>query len=94
MKKKIEIAVLIIAIIVFLISLYQLLLPELEVSKVETYIVSKGDTIWGIANRYIDETVDIRDYMYLIYEYNVGLSPNIKEGQAITIPILANTMNK
>ena len=61
--------------------------PTFEVLKIQTYIVSHGDTIWEIANKHTDETIDIRKYIELIYKYNDGLSANIKEGQTITIPI-------
>lgn len=69
---------------------YGVIHPKLEVASTETYIVSDKDTIWEIADQYIDETVDIREYLDLIYEYNNNLTTDIKEGQAITIPILKN----
>lgn len=68
--------------------IYRTIHPKLEVASTETYMVSGKDTLWKIADQYIDETVDIREYLDLIYEYNNNLTTDIKEGQAITIPIL------
>ena len=70
--------------------MYRAIHHKLEVASTETYIVSDKDTLWKIADQYIDESVDIREYLDLIYEYNNNLTTDIKEGQAITIPILYN----
>lgn len=70
--------------------IYRTIHPKLEVASTETYIVSDKDTLWKIADQYIDGTVDIREYLDLIHEYNNNLTTDIKEGQAITIPILKN----
>lgn len=44
------------------------------------YTVSRGDTLWSIAEDYCPEDMDIREYIYLL-----DTSANIYEGQTITI---------
>ena len=88
MKKILKISAWLIIIVVLYLSMYRTIHPKLEVISTETYIVSDKDTLWKIADQYIDETVDIREYLDLIHEYNGQLTTDIKEGQAIIIPIL------
>lgn len=88
MKRKISVVLLMFLVAISLLVFNKTLHQIPEVLKTQTYIVTHGDTIWEIADKYIDETIDIRKYIELIYKYNDGMSADINEGQAITIPIL------
>ncbi|MDO6353556.1 LysM domain-containing protein [Caloramator sp. CAR-1] len=51
----------------------------------ETYVVQQGDTLWSIAKKYTNG--DPRRLIYEIRKHN-DISPIIRPGQAIEIPIL------
>ncbi|MCM3629981.1 LysM peptidoglycan-binding domain-containing protein [Paenibacillus glycanilyticus] len=52
----------------------------------QTVIVSAGDTLWGIADRFADNSKDIREYIYTIKERNQLSSVELKPGQVLIIP--------
>lgn len=56
-----------------------------KIQKYETYVVKQGDTLWKIAKRYTDG--DPRRLIYEIRKHN-DISPIIRPGQVIEIPIL------
>ncbi len=60
--------------------------PKYNLSE-HTYIVSKDETLWEIAERYKYPSQDIRDYIYKIKELNNMKSASISEGQELTIII-------
>ncbi|CAM3429830.1 LysM peptidoglycan-binding domain-containing protein [Paenibacillus lupini] len=52
----------------------------------QTVVVTAGDTLWGIADRYLDGSKDIRKYIYKIKERNQLSTVELKPGQVIIIP--------
>ena len=50
----------------------------------ERYIVSQGDTLWGIASEYKPATMRYDDYIALIEREN-GIDAHIRQGQEIMI---------
>ncbi|GLX68129.1 LysM peptidoglycan-binding domain-containing protein [Paenibacillus glycanilyticus] len=52
----------------------------------QTVIVSSGDTLWGIADRFVDNSKDIREYIYKIKERNQLSSVELQPGQVLIIP--------
>lgn len=53
-----------------------------------TVTVESGDTLWDIAEQHAPNSMDIRDYIYLLYELNEGLTPNIQPGTGIIVPCI------
>ena len=51
------------------------------------WYVTKGDTLWSIAEQSLPEGRDIREYINEIRNWNKLSSSNIKEGQVLEIPI-------
>lgn len=45
-----------------------------------TYVVSRGDTLWSIAQQFCPEDMDTREYIY-----KLNISPDLQPGQTITI---------
>lgn len=59
--------------------------PEYE--DTEEHIVRSGETLWSIANLYVDaEKHDRRIWIYEVREIN-DIDPDIMPGQRITVPI-------
>lgn len=52
-----------------------------------TVVVSNGDTLWSIAERYSDGSMDIRQLIYEISKINGIESGQIYAGQEISVPI-------
>lgn len=52
------------------------------------YIITKGDTLWSIAEKYKSENQDPRDYIYKIEKLNNMSSAAIFEGQTIKILVM------
>lgn len=79
--------------IVFLFSILMML--SIFTHKVEGHekpntkivVVSKGDTLWDIASKYINIKFDIRDEIYHIKKINDLQTSNIYPGQELIIPI-------
>lgn len=59
----------------------------LKISDTERYIVSGGDTLWSIASEYNTEAEDVRDVMDDIMRLNGMKTPQLRIGEAITVPI-------
>lgn len=70
--------------------LYGLANPKREMVGTYTYFVKSNDTIWNIAKSNVSEDMDVRDYIDLMYDLNDELTPNIKCGQAILLPVFDN----
>ena len=49
--------------------------------------VSEGDTLWTIADRFTDNSVDIRNTIYKIREFNCLNTSEIYPGDVIIIPL-------
>ncbi|WP_336772007.1 LysM peptidoglycan-binding domain-containing protein [Paenibacillus sp. MMO-58] len=52
----------------------------------QTVIVTAGDTLWGIADRFTEGSKDIRQYIYKIKERNQLSSVELRPGQVLIIP--------
>lgn len=52
----------------------------------QSVVVSAGDTLWGIADRYVDSSGDIRQYIYKIKERNKLSTVELQPGQVLIIP--------
>jgi len=64
---------------------------RLRASDTEEYFVQRGDTVWNIAQNVQGGTgVDLSETVYHIMDINDIQNAQIKEGQKIVIPILAN----
>lgn len=51
-----------------------------------SFTVSEGDTLWGIAEQYADESIDVRKYIKLIQKYNNLDTAEIMPGDVLVIP--------
>lgn len=52
-----------------------------------TVTVEEGDTLWDIASRHSDDTIDVRKYMYEIRQANhLGRSSVLQPGQVLKLP--------
>lgn len=51
-----------------------------------TYVVDKGDTLWGIARENTKKGEDVREVIYEIEKYN-NINAHIIAGQEIKIPL-------
>lgn len=60
--------------------------PKYNIETID-YIVSKYETLWGIAEQYKMPNQDVRDYIDKIKELNNMKTATIYEGQAIKIII-------
>ena len=78
----------IIVLLFLLVLIWSPTFQDIKVIGTETYTVAEGDTLWEIAERQTDNTVDVRDYIRLIRSYNDNLSSELKVGQTIVLPIL------
>lgn len=58
-----------------------------EVEKYESYVVSYGDTLWDIAQKYKIEGFDIRNVILEIQERNGLKSDVIRYGQVLEVPV-------
>lgn len=86
-KKKFAKSILITIFIVIMMCIYISSVfanKEAETTEV-TYTVSKGETLWSIAERYKQDNQDPRDYIYKVKKLNDMTSATIYEGQVITI---------
>jgi FOG: LysM repeat len=52
----------------------------------QTVVVATGDTLWEIADRFNDDSKDIRQYIYKIKERNQLRSVELQPGQVLIIP--------
>ena len=57
-----------------------------EIVSVEPYTVSRGDTLWDIADEYKPNDMGFREYIDLLCEHN-GITADIYPGQAIEVII-------
>lgn len=75
------------AILIFLlIALFNISVAKSnEEAKIISYTVSKGETLWSIAEEYKAENEDPRQYIYDIKKLNNMDNSNIYEGQILQI---------
>lgn len=74
------------AIIILLLVLYIRLSANTTEYAYKTVYVEAGQTLWGIAERYNNTDLEIRDYIEVVCEHN-GIDANIRPGQAIDVPV-------
>jgi uncharacterized protein YpuA (DUF1002 family) len=55
-----------------------------EYTTTKVYVQS-GDTLWSIAEQYVPDGIDIRDYMYEIRELNNMTTSDVYAGDVITV---------
>lgn len=66
----------------------QAAIPEAPV-KFEKVTVQEGETLWEIAARYSDDTIDIRNYIDEIEQLNhITSAGSLQPGQILKIPVL------
>ena len=54
----------------------------------ETVVVDENDTLWDIAARRVDNTKDIREYIYHIEQFNHITNPGkLEPGMKIKVPV-------
>ncbi|NLY87378.1 MAG: LysM peptidoglycan-binding domain-containing protein [Clostridiales bacterium] len=61
-----------------------------EAASVDTYVqvcVSENGNLWNIAERYVPDDIDIRDYIHEIREVNDITEGNLQPGDILFIPI-------
>ena len=49
--------------------------------------ITKGDTLWTIAEKYNTEFDDVRDYIEVVKEFNNITGDYIKSGDKIVVPV-------
>ncbi len=49
--------------------------------------ITKGDTLWTIAEKYNTEFDDVREYVEVLKEFNNMSGDNIRSGDKIIIPV-------
>ncbi len=80
-----------ILLIIAVIILAGIIMPDKIVAgeplQVITVIVEPGDSLWKIAERYDDNSMDLRKYIHIIKEYNHLKSSQLQPGQIIKVPI-------
>lgn len=87
-KERIKKVVCFLGILLLIILLYGAANPRIEIVGTDTYFVQYKDTLWDIAKQHTPEEMDVREYIDFMYEINEGLSPDIKCGQAILLPVI------
>lgn len=65
-------------------SIYKIEYNEIEYNEIE---VVAGDTLWGIAAKYLPENTDIRKLVYEIKKFNKMDNYYIYPGNIIKIPV-------
>lgn len=51
--------------------------------------VQEGQTLWDIAAKHSDNTIDVREYIYEIQQMNhITHAGRLQPGQVLTIPVL------
>lgn len=53
----------------------------------ESYIVERGDTLWGLAERFAPNSMDLREYVFRLRRLNdLQHSATIQPGQRLYLP--------
>ena len=60
--------------------------PSSTIDSYTTYVVEKGDTVWGVARKHPGKYSDIRKFIYAIEQINEIKASIIYPGQELKIP--------
>ena len=66
-------------------NLFTILKTEDYTVEYTTYYVSKGETLWSIAEQQNFDNMDIREIVYMIRKDNNGIDGNLSIGQEIKL---------
>ena len=90
-RKKARITFFSLLLLLALVLAYQLIKPPVtdahEPLQVIQATVEKGETLWEIADRYDNNKMDLRKYIYIIEKYNNLDSLTLQPGQRLNIPV-------
>lgn len=65
----------------------QAAIPDTPV-KIEAVTVQEGETLWDIASRYSDDTIDVREYIDEIQQMNhITNAGSLQPGQVLHLPV-------
>lgn len=85
--RKIVIMIICLVVVAIGASVYVGQTSAFSVESQETYVVSKGDTLWAIAIEYTPGRMDVRDYVYRLRKVNnLIASATIHPGQELILP--------
>lgn len=87
-RKQIKNTLCFLGIVICIVLLYRVAESRPKTIETDTYFVNPKDTVWSIARKNVSSNMDIRDYIELMYDLNEGMTPDIRCGQAIILPIV------
>lgn len=90
-RKKMRFLFLSLLMIIILIAIIGFMLPsKIEASEpiqVVTVQVEAGDSLWKLADKYDNNSMDLRQYIYIIQRFNKLENTVLLPGQKIMIPV-------
>jgi len=91
-RRKISAALCILLLVLATFTILLFVIPPIKIEAHEpvdfvTVIVEKGDSLWKIADRYDNNKMDLRKYIYVIEKYNNLDDRALQPGQRIILPV-------